>query len=171
MKTPPKSVSPKKFLTPLEAFGNAPVKQDTVEAKIEPESDLGIHNDDDFEKTLLDLDENELLSKVDNGNESAEAACKDTKEAACKDTKEAACKDTKYENKTKKESPVKSKTPTRKRKNSSGNEDVGNANTDEERHERKRHSAMLYQKYLNRSGPIHLGSKWLPKVIFIYCCY
>ncbi|XP_023954959.2 replication factor C subunit 1 [Bicyclus anynana] len=34
--------------------------------------------------------------------------------------------------------------------------------TDEERHERKRYSAALYQKYLNRSGPKHLGSKEIP---------
>lgn len=35
--------------------------------------------------------------------------------------------------------------------------------SDEERHERKRYSAALYQKYLNRSGPKHLGSKEIPE--------
>ncbi|XP_048005810.1 replication factor C subunit 1 [Leguminivora glycinivorella] len=35
--------------------------------------------------------------------------------------------------------------------------------TDEERYERKRHSAALYQKYLNRSGPKHLGAKTIPE--------
>ncbi|XP_039765625.1 replication factor C subunit 1 isoform X2 [Pararge aegeria] len=35
--------------------------------------------------------------------------------------------------------------------------------TDEERHERKRYSAALYQKYRNRSGPKHLGSKEIPE--------
>lgn len=35
--------------------------------------------------------------------------------------------------------------------------------TDEERHERKRYSAALYQKYLNRSGPKHLGAKQIPE--------
>ncbi|XP_028157701.1 replication factor C subunit 1 isoform X2 [Ostrinia furnacalis] len=35
--------------------------------------------------------------------------------------------------------------------------------TDEERHERKIHSAQLYQKYLNRSGPKHLGAKEIPE--------
>lgn len=38
--------------------------------------------------------------------------------------------------------------------------------TDEERHERKRYSAALYQKYLNRSGPKHLGSKEIPEVSY-----
>lgn len=36
--------------------------------------------------------------------------------------------------------------------------------SDEERFERKRHSAALYQKYLNRSGPKHLGTKDMPEV-------
>lgn len=40
--------------------------------------------------------------------------------------------------------------------------------TDEERHERKMYSAALYQKYLNRSGPKHLGTKEMPEVIEIY---
>lgn len=34
--------------------------------------------------------------------------------------------------------------------------------SDEERYEKKRHSAALYQSYLNRSGPKHLGSKEMP---------
>lgn len=36
--------------------------------------------------------------------------------------------------------------------------------TDEERHERKMYSSALYQKYLNRSGPKHLGAKDMPEV-------
>ncbi|XP_038209178.1 replication factor C subunit 1 [Zerene cesonia] len=35
--------------------------------------------------------------------------------------------------------------------------------SDEERHEKKRLSAALYQKYLHRSGPKHLGSKEMPE--------
>ncbi|XP_058450932.1 replication factor C subunit 1 [Malaya genurostris] len=35
--------------------------------------------------------------------------------------------------------------------------------SDEERHERKRMSAMLYQKFKNRSGPANPGSKEIPK--------
>ncbi|XP_034823895.1 replication factor C subunit 1 [Maniola hyperantus] len=35
--------------------------------------------------------------------------------------------------------------------------------TDEERHERRRHSAALYKNYLNRSGPKHLGTKEIPE--------
>ncbi|XP_041974290.1 replication factor C subunit 1 [Aricia agestis] len=35
--------------------------------------------------------------------------------------------------------------------------------SDEEKHERKRYSAALYQKYLNRTGPKNLGAKEIPK--------
>ncbi|CAH2069021.1 unnamed protein product, partial [Iphiclides podalirius] len=35
--------------------------------------------------------------------------------------------------------------------------------TDEERHERRIHSAALYKSYLNRSGPKHLGEKKIPQ--------
>ncbi|RVE52058.1 hypothetical protein evm_003336 [Chilo suppressalis] len=48
----------------------------------------------------------------------------------------------------------------KKRSNKSLNESTL---TDEERHERKSYSAALYQKYLNRSGPKHLGAKEIPK--------
>ncbi|KAJ8733747.1 hypothetical protein PYW07_014298 [Mythimna separata] len=47
----------------------------------------------------------------------------------------------------------------KKKMNKSLNESVL---TDEERHERKMHSAALYKNYLNRSGPKHLGSKEMP---------
>lgn len=36
--------------------------------------------------------------------------------------------------------------------------------SDEERHERKRMSAILYQKYKNRSAVLNPGSKEVPKV-------
>lgn len=36
--------------------------------------------------------------------------------------------------------------------------------SDEDRYEKKRHSAILYQSYLNRSGPKHLGAKEIPEV-------
>lgn len=39
--------------------------------------------------------------------------------------------------------------------------------SDEERHERKRQAAMLYQQFKNRSGPSNPGSKEVPKVNFI----
>lgn len=43
---------------------------------------------------------------------------------------------------------------------------------DQERFEKKRYSAMLYQKYLHRGGPKNHGQKELPKVLrnilFIY---
>ncbi|KAI8430328.1 hypothetical protein MSG28_000635 [Choristoneura fumiferana] len=44
---------------------------------------------------------------------------------------------------------------------------IENVLTDEERFERKRYSAVLYQKYLNRSGPKHLGAKDMPEVTHV----
>lgn len=38
-------------------------------------------------------------------------------------------------------------------------------NSDQEKHEKKRYSAMLYQQYLHRGGPKNHGQKHLPKVI------
>ncbi|XP_047034174.1 replication factor C subunit 1 [Helicoverpa zea] len=48
----------------------------------------------------------------------------------------------------------------KKKMNKSLNESVL---TDEERHERRIHSAALYKNYLNRSGPKHLGAKEIPE--------
>lgn len=39
--------------------------------------------------------------------------------------------------------------------------------SDEERHERKRMSAILYQKYKNRASVINPGSKEVPKVLLL----
>lgn len=39
--------------------------------------------------------------------------------------------------------------------------------TDEDRQEKRRHVAILYQQYKNRSGPAHPGSKEIPKVHYI----
>lgn len=52
-------------------------------------------------------------------------------------------------------------TPNRKRKHSEGDDTVDN---DQDRYEKKRHSAILYQRYLQRGGPKHHGSKEVPKV-------
>lgn len=62
------------------------------------------------------------------------------------------------------------KTPSRKRKHSETVEDI---HSDQERYEKRRQSAALYQKYLQRGGPKHHGSKEVPKVyIHIkYCIY
>ncbi|XP_059049083.1 replication factor C subunit 1 [Achroia grisella] len=50
--------------------------------------------------------------------------------------------------------------PKKKKHDKSLNE---SALTDEERHERRRQSAALYQSYLNRAGPKHLGTKEIPE--------
>lgn len=40
--------------------------------------------------------------------------------------------------------------------------------TDEERHEKKRYTAKLYQNFLNRSGPKHHGTKEVPEVCALF---
>lgn len=142
-------------------FGDAPVKQTKVVPVSKPEkinppkekerkpknkkqkvnTELGVHNDEAFEKTLLDLDEDILTENLD-------ALDKSVNEALARES-----------------SPTKSniteKTPSRKRKIS---ENESGINSDEERHEKRRQSAILYQKYLNRGEPPLRGTKELPEV-------
>ncbi|XP_022906012.2 replication factor C subunit 1 [Onthophagus taurus] len=127
-----------------DVFGSTPVKQtkaEKVNSKEKSKSDsklteTGIHNDPDFEKTLLELDEDLLI-------ENADILDKTIEEALEKDSK-------------------KKKTPNKKRKKSKEEDEDTGIDPDQERHERKRYSAILYQKYLNRSGPIHHGEKEYP---------
>lgn len=137
-------------------FGSTPINQAKVEkkkisnaeegdkksaegnknSKPKLETEIGIHDDPDFEQSLLDLDNDMLLDNVSILDKTIEEALNNTKKTEA--------------------------TPKRKRKISE-DEDTG-IDKDQERYEKKRHSAMLYQKYLNRSGPAHHGAKEYPKV-------
>ncbi|GJQ69768.1 Gnf1 [Trypoxylus dichotomus] len=145
-------------------FGSTPVKQTQVEKKeVKPdnssktpgksktktkaktsklETELGIHDDPEFEQSLLDLDNDMLLDNVNVLDKTIEEALSDPSNSMSTNTEAKS-------------------TPTRKRK-VDDEEDTG-VDKDQERYEKRRHSAMLYQKYLNRSGPAHHGAKEYPK--------
>lgn len=178
------------------AFGCGPVKQSKVE-KVAPSekkteetqkpekrskskkqktknTELGIHKDEAFEKTLLDLDDDLILENLDALDRTIEEATKHDEEK--KNKKQEEKMDMKHEEESKgangqenndldktieiSSTPKKDKTP-RKRKIS---EDHSEIDPDQERYEKRRHSAMMYQKYLNRGGPKHHGAKELPQV-------
>lgn len=54
----------KKMVNPLAAFGDEPVKQSQVNKH--KGTELNIHGDEDFDKTLLELDEEQLLKQCVN---------------------------------------------------------------------------------------------------------
>lgn len=155
----------KKAISALAAFGNEPVKQEKVATK--PPTELNIHDDEDFEKTLLELDEDELLKNFEN-NSTSTATTTQESVSSCASIDEKKKTPTKAEKVLPithaKTCTVLPKTPTSKKRKLSDDSHSSSADADFERFEKKRHSAVLYQKYLNRGGPTHPGSKWLPKV-------
>ncbi|KRT81463.1 AAA protein [Oryctes borbonicus] len=147
-------------------FGSTPIKQTKVEKKethhdkssektplvkhktkskaktpLKLETELGIHDDPEFEQVLLDLDNDILLNNVNALDKTVEEA---------------------LNNPTNSMSTHKRNTTTPKRK-SKVDEESDELDKDQERYEKRRHSALLYQKYLNRSGPAHHGAKEYPK--------
>ncbi|KAK5646065.1 hypothetical protein RI129_004529 [Pyrocoelia pectoralis] len=124
-------------------------KKEKVNSKNNTE--LGIHNDANFEQSLLDLDEDFLIANVDALDKSINDALNGTNDKAVPDTligsKAQEIKET-----------PKSSTPKPKKI-----EEHHDVDPDQERYERKIQSYALYQKYLNRSGPAHHGSKEIPK--------
>lgn len=175
-------------------FGDAPVKQAKVVPIAKPdkietptttakkaknkkqkkvETEIGVHNDKAFEKTLLELDEDILIDNLDLLDQTVE-------EALAKANTNSPTKDSHTQSSLM--SPKGSfiivlvilhfqieficifagQTPNRKRKIS---ENESGMDPDEERYEKRRQSAALYQRYLNRGGPRHRGSKEMPEVI------
>nr|XP_026484731.1 replication factor C subunit 1 [Vanessa tameamea] len=201
-----------KEVKPTELFGSVPIKRtEPLVKKSKKKTETGIHSDEEFEKSLLQIDEvnvieNQIKSpetKVNKINNETEYNEKKTiknhdhidgenkvKSISINDTKASTSKRkldrsniddgsqieliTQKQEKTKKDfsefinneehhdsNEIINQPKSKKRKmDNSLNESVL---TDEERHERKRYSAGLYQKYLNRSGPKHLGSKEMPE--------
>lgn len=127
-----------------DVFGEGPIKQSQVQTKKreldiktekvskaknkKPKPDknleITIHDDDDFEKTLLQLDEEQLL-----------------------------------------ENSIKLKDESPKTKKQVDDLNDSGVDPDQDRFEKRRQSAALYQKYLNRAKPMHRGEKEYPKVI------
>ncbi|XP_018326325.1 replication factor C subunit 1 [Agrilus planipennis] len=155
-------------------LGSTPVKQSEVKIKPKNEEEIaanvsqskktpkkklktevGIHNDEDFEKSLLELDEDFLLNNVDELDKTIELEFNKTQEELTtgnlKIDKDE--KDIKTPGKRK-------KSPAKPKKSPFKNTHV---ETDQDRYDRKVHSAVSYQNYLHRGGPPHHGSKELPK--------
>ncbi|XP_032510855.2 replication factor C subunit 1 isoform X1 [Danaus plexippus] len=200
-----KKNSPIKILKEVKAanlFGSAPIKRtEPIVKRIKKETELTIHSDEEFEQSLIQLDE-----KI---NQEIQATKEIPDETSMK--KKDLVKDKKDD---RSEKLIEDVTNNKKRKlNKSLNEGHGDNNraevnkkmkkdfsefiengedlnksepaqespeskqkkrkldkslnesvlSDEERHERKRQSAALYQRYLNRSGPKHLGTKEMPE--------
>ncbi|KOB71788.1 putative replication factor C large subunit, partial [Operophtera brumata] len=185
-------------------FGNGPIKRTEPvvkkpEPKVSKNTETGIHSDDDFEKSLLEIDDLDVIIEQ-NDKPVPEPLCKKevSDQSFSKDKKPKHSLSTfkpKTENndknsiKTSTEYDVKQKhletkkivdnkkkeiKDTKKRKFEefleSDNKEEANKKkkiidilTDEERYERKMHSSALYQKYLNRTGPKHLGAKDMPE--------
>ncbi|XP_060516743.1 replication factor C subunit 1 [Cylas formicarius] len=168
-----KEAKNKDLLKPVnieDVFKNTPVKQAKVEhgsetpksestkkqkklsaKKFKKDTELGIHNDKDFEQTLIELDGDDdvLLSNLDVLNKTIEEAEKSriNKESPRKRQRRNSSSESKQ-------------TPHKKQKLQHVDSGI---DPDQERWEKRRHSAALYQKYLNRGGPKHHGSKELPK--------
>ncbi|XP_063394137.1 replication factor C subunit 1 [Cydia fagiglandana] len=216
-------------------FGSGPIKRTEPNVKsVQKKTETGIHSDDDFDKSLLELDStdelalnhikkettpvkshidksnitpnstktntdtkknNSLEVKTLNGNGSLSAESLESESVSPKakkrhlDLTSGNTHESKQNKITKSKQHVnKSKASNSTNENASPNDnDIFEATdfeldssqvksnkkfekslnesvlTDEERYERKRHSAALYQKYLNRSGPKHLGAKTIPE--------
>ncbi|CAH0722946.1 unnamed protein product, partial [Brenthis ino] len=216
--TPPKATL--KEVKKEDLFGSGPIKRtEPIVKKNKKKTETGIHSDDEFEQSLLQIDEVHNSEKVDikedikikedicdksekvdkNDNESKTKSKSHKKEIVdSKSAEENKIKN--HDNKSIKRKLNKSDTETQPEIQSTSNVDkekkdfsvfLDNDDTDhkpdidtkepkqkkrkldkslnesvlsdEERHERKRYSAALYQKYLNRSGPKHLGSKEIPE--------
>lgn len=158
------------------------------------ETELGIHDDDDFEKTLIELDEKILAEEAINSHEKRlvensslvndSSFVEDTSHVGdtshvrdisqAKDISQAedslmeidsSIVQTSFrkeiETNRKGSSSSEGKTPGKKRKHEESHDD--SIDPDQERYEKKRYSAALYQKFLQRGGPEHHGMKEIPK--------
>lgn len=143
--------SPAKVVSVADIFGSKPIQQSKV-TKV-PEKKKEVSKKDDFDKTLLDLDDDMFTDNLDLLDKTVDEATKE------------------ISHETDNTSVVEKKTPKRKHKEEEYSDLDSTIDPDQERYEKKRHSAALYQKYLNRGRPEHLGAKQLPKVsnhIFIF---
>ncbi|XP_055642071.1 replication factor C subunit 1 [Toxorhynchites rutilus septentrionalis] len=147
-----------KPVSAADVFGSGPVKRTFMPkpSKEAIKKELEIHSDEEFQKTLMGLDDSGVVPETPSPKRH-----KVKKEAH----------GSSEEKRNKKPSPETVVTPEKKKsikKEASTEEMVTpKANvsllTDEERYERKRASAILYQKFKNRTGPENPGSKEIPK--------
>ncbi|XP_045503036.1 replication factor C subunit 1 [Colias croceus] len=173
-------------------FGNGKIKKTealVVKDKTKKNTETGIHSDDEFEKSLLELDAPELNETIKIDKEVDDKSSKKKKKSSPKEKDKTTEKLVKNHDKVdkvlnksetdKQNDDFKPNKKSNKRELSEFLEDDDHNTrskkkkydtslnesvlSDEEKHERKRLSAVLYQKYLHRAGPKNLGSKEMPE--------
>lgn len=123
--------------------------------KKKTESDL--HTDEAFKETLKSLDEESYENQKTKENPKITNTNPESKQSNSNENTPNKPKDNK--NNKRQRTPSEGSTP-KKPKLDESNSGI---DPDQEAFEKKRYSAMLYQKYLNRSGPKMHGQKEIPK--------
>ncbi|EFA03814.1 replication factor C subunit 1 [Tribolium castaneum] len=159
-----------------DVFKNSPIKQSKVEVPQTPEvkptkaeekkpknrkkkhdAEKEIHNNSAFNKTLEDLDDDIFEQSIHLIESIEEAYQGDKEKKESKNESDSQVQSAKKRSRN--DSSSDNQTPKKKKiEHSDSGIDPG-----QEAHEKKRYSAMLYQRYLNRGEPKHLGMKELPK--------
>ncbi|XP_023304020.2 replication factor C subunit 1 [Lucilia cuprina] len=182
LKSSPKKDSAIKPVDPMSLFGGETKR---VEAKKPPkpkEKALLEFEDNEIDESLMEIDLDESVietrkeessvkdksKKSDNKHkEEAKKSPEEKKELSSKKEEKSTPKQTSKMEKPKKHSPKdedEEEDKPKKKKTKEKHQDLeSSVLSDEERHERKRMTAMLYQKYKNRSTVINPGCKEVPK--------
>lgn len=172
----PKTPEPKKDLKLVDQkviFGNKPVvripRKVPTPKKTLTEEEIAIHSDEELEKTLLSLDTSVLMDDF-NEKIKKKTPVKKTPQKVKEERNRTPAKEETIKIKTPvkieiKEEVKKSRTPSGSAKKPKPKKDdlAESSQTDEERHEKKILTAILFQKYKNRGGAINPGSKEIPK--------
>uniref|UniRef100_A0A182MBD3 Replication factor C subunit 1 n=1 Tax=Anopheles culicifacies TaxID=139723 RepID=A0A182MBD3_9DIPT len=165
-------------------FSSEPVKRVELpkipkKKTLEPIEQLKLEEEDDDVIPVTPQPEKKMAKKDRNGNEKSSKGTPEKPKVSSPE-KKAVKKELSHECDVKpKKSPVKQKSLDEQspgegkakekvaKKNDTSASDYRDPNesilTDEERHERKRMSAILYQKFKNRQGPANPGSKEIPE--------
>lgn len=168
-----KNVEPKlKPVNVADIFKSSPIKQSKVEVLRTPEvkpvekkskkkkqdAEKDVHKDSSFKQTLEDLDDEIFIQNMDILDKTLEEAMQNEEK---RENKSESNNQVNERKRSRNDSSSDSKTPKKKKiQHADSGIDPG-----QEAHEKKRYSAMLYQKYLNRGEPKNHGMKELPKVI------
>lgn len=175
------------------AFGKSPVKRVEKDVRKKAPIAIDIPSDDEFEKSIINLDENKLAVKSPRKSPHKKESLPSKSPKSSKRERSPEKKKTPPESSKKKsgsphspskkiksepktngqanspaktsptESPATKKTPSTSDKSASKKKSFDSPQlTDEERHERKIMSAILFQKFKNRAGCPNPGSKVIP---------
>lgn len=156
--------SPLKIVSPADIFGKKPVRRQEAPkvSKSVRKQESKVHNDEDFEATLSQLDTSDIEKKYLEDEKSAKASIKEEKKSNTLKNENG--------NEKKKTSPVKVKV---KRKNSSEDLEISELDSSTEKKKAntsiseppegsRGRNAALYKKYLERGGARDPGSKPIP---------